>query len=140
MRAEPFTASNAASMGRIGGIASGFSRKRARLERLAILSASKPSEELTDDEARRKRTLRQIQCLDKLIDKSLERDDEESFVKLAAAKEKLWKLVQPTAGVNRPGRQSKRNAEAQPIETPQQSPDPAPADTTIPARDMSQEM
>jgi hypothetical protein len=60
-------------------------------------------------------------------------------MQIGSAIERLWKLVQPTAGVNRPVRQSKRNAEAQPIETPQ-SPDPAPADTTIPARDMSQEM
>jgi uncharacterized protein YpiB (UPF0302 family) len=56
------------------------------------------------DEARKQTTLTQIDALDKRINEALDDDDEERFLKLTAAKERLWKLVQPTTGVAKPGR------------------------------------
>lgn len=67
----------------------------------------------TDETARRNVTLLQIDRLDAMINKSLDEQDSEAFLKLSGAKEKLWKLVQPTAGVARP----KRNREpVQPVQ------------------------
>jgi hypothetical protein len=64
-------------------------------------------------------TLRQIDRLDKLIGSALDADDANLFLKLTAAKEKLWKLVQPTAGVSHPGRSKRAEAPvAMPINTP----------------------
>jgi uncharacterized protein YpiB (UPF0302 family) len=71
------------------------------------------------DEARKKMTLRQIDSLDARINNALDEDDEERFLKLTAAKERLWKLVQPTAGVNKPGR-SRRPEPPMPSPKPQE--------------------
>jgi hypothetical protein len=61
------------------------------------------------DEARRQRTLKQIDLLDKRISAAMDDDDDDRAMSLIAAKERLWKLVQPTAGSLRPGR-SRREA------------------------------
>ena len=61
------------------------------------------------DEARRQRTLKQIDLLDKRISAAMDADDDDRAMSLIAAKERLWKLVQPTAGSLRPGR-SRREA------------------------------
>ena len=70
------------------------------------------------------RTKSQLNALDALIDDALAKRDEERFLKLSSAKEKLWKLVQSVPG------QSKRRAgrdAAPPIPTPQEAaPMPAP--------------
>ena len=57
-----------------------------------------------DEETRRKETLRQIDALDRRINEAIDEDDEPRFLKLAIIKDKLWKLVQPTGGVSKPGR------------------------------------
>jgi hypothetical protein len=136
MKAPPFTAENAAEMARRSVASRAAAKER---DALAAAQAEQQARNaaVTSDELRRLRVQKQIDLL--LLDMELARGIE-TRMQIGSAIERLWKLVQPTAGVNRPGRQSKRNAEAQPIETPQQSPDPAPADTPIPARDMSQEM
>ncbi len=91
----------------------------------------------SDEDARRKTTLRQIDKLDVMIDAALDESDSDAFLSLSGAKERLWKLVQPTAGVLRPNKQSRRNqAEPMPIQTPQAEP----SIQAAPARDMSQEM
>ena len=77
------------------------------------------NEKPNDDQARKDRTLRQIDLLDARITDALSDDDEERFLKLTAAKEKLWKLVQPTAGVSKPSRQ-RSQAISQPISAPQE--------------------
>jgi hypothetical protein len=74
-----------------------------------------------DDETRKKATLRQLDRLDGLIDKALAGGDREAFLELADAKQKLWKLVQPTAGVNKPGR-SRRPEPPMPSPKPQEPP------------------
>ena len=75
---------------------------------LAIERESKPD----PDDARKSKTLIQIDKLDKLIDAALTRSDEDTFLKLAGAKEKLWKLVQPTAGVLKNSKRAIRSAPA----------------------------
>jgi hypothetical protein len=100
---------------RAAAIKSAESRKLNRqreIERLA-------NERSIPDDARKEMTLRQIDRLDKLIGSALDADDANLFLKLAAAKEKLWKLVQPTAGVSHPGRSKRAEAPvAMPINTP----------------------
>jgi hypothetical protein len=70
------------------------------------------------------RTKCQLAALDALIDDSLAKGDEERFLKLSAAKERLWKLVQPTAGSLRPGRQQRQQTRpsAEPISIPATEP------------------
>jgi hypothetical protein len=59
-----------------------------------------------------------------LIDDALAKRDEERFLKLSSAKERLWKLVQPTAGSLRPGRQQRQQTRpsAEPISIPATEP------------------
>ena len=110
------------------GIQSGISRKLLRQREKDLLAKTQELERLTqrpnDDETRKATTLRQIDGVDKLINNALDDADEERFLKLTAAKERLWKLVQPTAGVMRPGRNQARKAAPSASETPQQ---PSPA-------------
>ena len=111
------------------GIQSGISRKLLRQREKDLLAKTQELERLTqrpnDDETRKATTLRQIDGVDKLINNALDDEDEERFLKLTAAKERLWKLVQPTAGVMRPGRGKERRAAPIASPTPQ-APGPAP--------------
>ena len=70
-------------------------KERARLDREKIANLPASADEL----ARSKRVFAQIDRCDKLMEDC---QDAETFVKLTAAKERLWKLVVPTAGVLRP--------------------------------------
>lgn len=138
MKAPPFTVENAAEMGRRSVAARAQARERElqELEEARELARSSPNP--NSDEARRLRVQKQIDLL--LSDMELAKSVEKRL-QLGSAIERLWKLVQPTAGVNRPGRQSRRSqVDSSPIETPQISHDPVPSNTTIPTRDMSQEM
>ena len=100
---------------RAAAIKSAESRKLNRLREIERLA----NERSKPDDARKEMTLRQIDRLDKLIGSALDADDANLFLKLAAAKEKLWKLVQPTAGVSHPGRSKRAEAPiAMPINTP----------------------
>lgn len=82
------------------------------------LAAEAEKAAVITDDARKDKTLSQINALDKWIDESLAECDEERFLKLTAAKERLWKLVQPTAGVNKPGRSRRPEP---PTPTPQET-------------------
>jgi hypothetical protein len=100
---------------RAAAIKSAESRRLNRLREIERLA----NERSKPDDARKEMTLRQIDRLDKLIGSALDADDANLFLKLAAAKEKLWKLVQPTAGVSHPGRSKRAEAPvAMPINTP----------------------
>jgi hypothetical protein len=103
-KAPNFTVENAKAMSARAVEARRIKRERekellALAEKLAR-STAKPS----DDESRKLRTLKQIDELDKRIDAALDDDDDDLFLKLCGAKERLWKLVQPTGGVAKPGR------------------------------------
>jgi hypothetical protein len=78
------------------------------------------------EDARRNRTLKQIDQLDGLIDRALNLGQQDRFLKLSKAKGELWKLVQPTAGSLRPGsrRRSQDVPRMVPIDptTPQEPP------------------
>lgn len=109
------------------GIASGISRRLLREREKDFLAKTKELERLTsrpnDDETRKQTTLKQIDALDKRINEALEEDDEERFLKLSSVKEKLWKLVQPTAGVLKQRSQRPHPAPVEPISpvnTPQE--------------------
>ncbi len=90
-------------------------------------------------------TIQQLKRLDAMINQALDSSDAKAFLTLSKSKCDLWKLVQPTAGVMRPGRQSRRSQvdaqPVQPIATPQgnlqQIKD---SSENKPVRDMSQEM
>lgn len=71
------------------------------------------------DDARRQTTLSQIDSLDELINRALDRKDSDEFLRLSSAKEKLWKLVQPTAGVSKPVRSQQRAGLPSAVRTPQ---------------------
>ena len=95
------TRENAAEMQRRAQVAIAARKERARLDRekLAAMPAT------ADADARNKRVYAQIDRVDQFLE---ECQDAETYVKLTAAKERLWKLVVPTAGVMRPNQQSKR--------------------------------
>lgn len=119
-QAPPFTRENAADMARRAVI----SREARREAKRIAAEAAKPR--IQDEEARRQRTLTQLDGLDKLIDSALRKHDAELFLKLTAAKGRLWKLVAPTAGVLRPKRagEASRRPSIAPIavEIPDQTP------------------
>ena len=89
------TRENAAEMQRRAQVAIAARKERARLDREKL--AAMP--ETADEQARSKRVFAQIDRVDQFLE---ECQDAETFVKLTAAKERLWKLVVPTAGVLRP--------------------------------------
>jgi hypothetical protein len=70
---------------------------------------------MPDEQDRNARVLRQIDKVDEFLDQC---KDGDTFVKLTAAKERLWNLVFPKAGVLRPRPKSQRpiHAEVQPVE------------------------
>ena len=92
--------------------------QKARREEFARLSAL--ATRATDDYTRKARVLKQIDIL--LADMELAKSFQ-MRAKISAALERLWKLVQPTAGALRPGRGSRR-ADApeapMPMRTPQE--------------------
>lgn len=105
MKAPPFTVENAAEMGRRSVAARVARAKLAKeeLERARIaLERERLSVAQTPEEARRIVTLHQLDRLDKMINAALDDDDAELFLQLTAAKERLWKLVTPTAGTHKP--------------------------------------
>lgn len=77
-------------------------RKLAAAEALARLAQITA----TPDDMRANRTRHQLDTLDAMIDKALERRDYDALPTLTAAKERLWKLVQPTAGQLKPSRRA----------------------------------
>ena len=96
--APPFTPEAAAAAGRLSGLARRRKRDEATAE-AALLAGS------TNDEPRKRRVLKQIDACDKLLDKC---QDPRLFASLTAAKERLWNLVFPKAGVMRPRSTSQR--------------------------------
>ncbi len=116
-KAPNFTRENAADMARRATV----SREARRAREKAAATATR---QLASDDARKTTTLRQIDKLDELINSSLDRRDAKRFLQLSAAKERLWKLVQPTAGALRPGRGSRRS-DPPPMPMPQAATTPA---------------
>lgn len=94
-----FTKENAGEMARRAALAR-EAKKKALLKRLEDLP------EDASEDARHKRVLMQIQRCDQLLATCFAKD----FAALTAAKERLWKLIYPTAGVLRPKRASDRPA------------------------------
>lgn len=98
------------------------SRKLNREREIALLAMLKDqarvSEKPEPDEARKQRVLKQIDgYLDDMSGASLK-----TRLMLGKAIADLWKLVQPTAGVSKPGRNRRDQPSSQPIESP--SPEP----------------
>jgi hypothetical protein len=113
-----FTRENAGEMARRANAAIA-ARKAETARRLAQLDAN------TTEDARITRTKKQLARLDDLIDKSLDKADAELFLRLTAAKDRLWNLVSPKAGVLRPRRGDRPTPPAvhcSPIPTPQAPP------------------
>jgi len=113
--APPFTRDNAGEMARRATVA----REARRAREKAILReyAKNPPVD-ADDDARRKRVLKQIARCDSLLLTCSAAE----FPAMTAAKERLWKLVFPTAGVLKPRRNDRpRMPEARgvPIPAPQ---------------------
>lgn len=94
----PFTRENAREM----ALRSWAIRRQRKADAEAVRLARELLPNAKDDEARRVRTLKQIDLLDDMIDAALAKKDAERFLALAATKDKLWKLVQPTAGTLKP--------------------------------------
>ena len=69
---------------------------RARLARIAREKAAALATAPKPDDARRNQTLRQIDQVDVLIDEALASKNRTAFIELTAAKERLWKLVNPS--------------------------------------------
>ena len=118
-KAPPFTAQTAAEMARKSHVARAL--KRAATEAALNMRKSNPPQ-LADD-MRRVRTLRQLDKLDVMIDEALDKSNTVLFLQLSSAKERLWKLVQPTAGQLKPSAKAKARfvptVTAAPAATPQ---------------------
>jgi hypothetical protein len=133
-KAPNFTRENAAEMARRSNASRIARIEREKQERLArenlILAAGRAMASLpTGDEARRAKVLKQIDSLISDMEKS---ESIEERIKIGKAVEGLWKLVQPTAGVLKPGkdRVTRRGGVAVPLSAAPQAPAP---DTTTPA-------
>lgn len=114
-KAPNFTRENAAEMARRATVSrlARIAREKSEKEAAEIASRARP------DDARKETTLKQIDALDKRINDALKEGDDDLFVKLASAKDKLWKLVQPTAGALKPQKQSRNTSPApQVVEQP----------------------
>jgi hypothetical protein len=119
-KAPNFTLANAKEMAFRSVLARRSNSKREKAAYEAGFQAAlniKPA----DDEARKKTTLNQIDALDKRISEALDEDDEERFTALCYVKERLWKLVQPTMGTQRPPRKRDFQPPIEPI-TPAAAP------------------
>ena len=106
----PFTRENAGEMARRANAAKA-ARKAEIAAKLASIDAN------ATEEVRITRTKEQLAKLDDMIDRALDDDDAELFLRLVTAKERLWGLVSPKAGVMRP-KQSRRGFSA-PLPLPQ---------------------
>lgn len=98
-KAANFTPENAREM-----------QKRSLASRLARIEREKAARAAAvprTDEARTAETLRQLAQLDQEINQALELRQFKLLPTLTAAKERLWKLVRPTAGQLRPGRRTR---------------------------------
>jgi hypothetical protein len=95
-KAANFTRENAGEMARRA-----TASRLARIAREKAEGVTRAAAPVTED-ARKRATLRQLDKLDLLIDAALEAGEKNDFLRLSAAKERLWKLVQPTAGTFRP--------------------------------------
>jgi hypothetical protein len=117
-KAPNFTRENARAM-QIKATASRLARIQREKDELQAMKDALARIPETED-ARRTRTLKQLDMLDALIDRALNLGNSDKFLKLSAAKEKIWKLVQPTAGVLRPKKREDRvcRPTVQPIELP----------------------
>jgi hypothetical protein len=70
-------------------------------------------------DAEEKRVSRTKKQIDRLLEDMEDAEDFDARKEIASAIERLWKLVQPTAGVNKPGR-SRRPEPPMPSPKPQE--------------------
>jgi hypothetical protein len=124
-----FTVENAAELGRKGAIR----RKELIEQRKAEAKQAEFERATPEPEAAIERTKRQLSKVDDMIDAALEEDDADLFLRLSAAKERLWKLVSPTAGVLKQprGRQDRLRPAIAPMS--EQQPATPQAETSISA-------
>ncbi len=94
---KPFTRENAGEMAR-RATESRKRRLREQAEAIAAIDAN------ATDDARTRRTKKQLALLDDMIDAALSKGKADLFMRLAATKERLWNLVSPKAGVLKPSR------------------------------------
>ena len=102
-----FTAENAAEYGRKGALASLETKRAAKQALLAAQAKLAEIPASSDEQNRINRIQRQIDKCDEMLDSC---DEPETFVKLTAAKERLWNLLFPKAGVLKPKAQSGRRS------------------------------
>jgi hypothetical protein len=103
-----FTSETAVQFGRLSGQA-----RRQRAAEAKAAAALPPVQ--PQDEARKRRVLIQIDRCDDMLAKAR---NPEMFIRLTTAKERLWGLVFPKAGVMRPRSQSQRRPAPTVSETP----------------------
>ncbi len=115
-KAPNFTSETASEMGKRGQAARQATLKR-RKEEAAREKQATLTAEPADDEARKRRVQKQI---DILLTDMEQADSIVVRLKIGAALERLWKLVQPTAGSLRPSAQKGRRSTPtpQPISAP----------------------
>jgi hypothetical protein len=77
-------------------------RERELVERAVDLLKRHPTP--AEPDARRARTLKQVDRIDDEIDRCLDRRQFDRLPELTSAKDKLWKLVEPSAGTMKPSR------------------------------------
>jgi hypothetical protein len=75
-----------------------------------------PVPQMPDEQARNARVMKQLDKVDEFLEQC---KDSGEFVRLTAAKERLWRLVFPTAGVMRPRPSNRRQPAPQVEFTPQ---------------------
>lgn len=75
-----------------------------------------PVPQMLDEQARNARVMKQLDKVDEFLEQCRDGD---KFARLTAAKERLWNLLYPKAGVMRPSRRPARAAPPTVIETPQ---------------------
>ena len=126
MKAPPFTAENAAEMGRRGAAITNQIRWGNRSAQPSAPTLYLPP--TSDDSASVQRTKLQVAKLDAKLDAALDACDFKLAASIATIKARLWPLAQPTAGALRPGRGSRR-ADAPEAPTPV----PMPQEPTPPA-------
>ena len=116
--APQFTRENAAEMARratAARIANAARAKAAREEAIRLTRAQ-------PDDARNERVKKQI---DALLDDMENETDVKERQSISRTISDLWKLVQPTAGVNKPGRNRRDTPSSQPIEAPAPAAEPS---------------
>ena len=116
-KAPNFTPENASAYGRKGALARKASIQREKELLAQALIQNAMSEKPAPDEARRQRVLFQIDSyLDEMKGKPIK-----TRLLIGRAVAELWKLVQPTAGVSKPGQS--RPAPPPVPQEPSQQPD-----------------